>query len=64
MIKVSRLNGQQFIVNADLIKFIEEAPDTILTLTTGEKLIIKESMDELIDRIMAYYRTLRVFPGS
>jgi len=64
MVKVTRLNGQQFVVNADLIKFIETAPDTIVTLTTGEKLVVRENMDELVGRIVEYYRSLRIFPGS
>jgi len=64
MVKVSRLNGQSFVVNADLIKFIETTPDTIVTLTTGEKIIVKEDMEELIDRVVEYYRSLRMFPGS
>ena len=64
MVRVTRLNGQQFVVNADLVKFIETAPDTIVTQTTGEKLVVRENMDELVERIVEYYRSLRVFPGS
>jgi flagellar protein FlbD len=42
------------VVNCDLIKFAEPAPDTTITLVTGEKLIVLESCDELIDRILIY----------
>ena len=51
MIHLTRLNNQQLVVNADLIKFIENAPDTVITLLTGEKLLVRESVDEVLERI-------------
>jgi flagellar protein FlbD len=54
MIELTRLNGHRLIVNCDLIKVAEATPDTTLTLITGEKLIVRESCDELIERIMTY----------
>ena len=51
MIVVSRLNGGMFGVNPDLIQRVESAPDTILTLIDGTKLIVAESMDEVIARV-------------
>ena len=54
MIDLTRLNGHRMVVNCDLIKFAEPAPDTTITLVTGEKLIVLESCDELIDRILIY----------
>ena len=51
MIHLTRLNNQPLVVNADLIKFIENAPDTVLTLITGEKLVVRESVDEVLKRV-------------
>jgi len=48
MIDLTRLNGNRLVVNCDLLKFVEATPDTTLTLVTGEKLIVRESCDELI----------------
>jgi flagellar protein FlbD len=56
MIHLTRLNGQSLIVNADLIKFIENLPDTVLTLITGEKLVVKESADEILVRVAEFNR--------
>ena len=54
MIDLTRLNGHRLVVNCDLIRYAEAAPDTTLTLVTGEKLIVLESCDELIERVLAY----------
>lgn len=43
MINLSRLNGEKFMINIDLIELIEETPDTIVTLTTGRKMLVRES---------------------
>lgn len=61
LIKLTRLSGSPFIVNAELIKTVEERPDTTVTLTTGETLIVKESMQEVVARAVEYARTVRVF---
>jgi len=62
MIKVNRLNGERLVVNADLIKTLESTPDTIITLTTGEKLVVKETIDEIIELAIKYHRLIRAFP--
>jgi len=54
MIDLTRLNGSRLVLNCYLIKCAEAAPDTTMTLVTGEKLIVSESLDELIARIAAY----------
>lgn len=59
MIPLTRLNQQAFVVNADLIKFIESTPDTLITLTTGERILVKESSEEVIRRAVQYGRMLR-----
>lgn len=56
MIQITRLNHTQLYVNADLIEFIEESPDTVLTLTTGVRVVVTESAREIIDRVVAYRR--------
>jgi len=58
MIQLTRLNSQPLIVNSDLIKFIEKAPDTVLTLVTGEKLVVRESPEQLLERIIAFRRSI------
>ena len=62
MIEVSRFDGSKFHVNADLIEFIEATPDTVITLTSHKKLVGRERVPEIIDRIIAYKRRLAVFP--
>ncbi len=54
MINLTRLNGSRQVVNCDLIKFAEATPDTTISLVTGEKLIVRESCDDLIERVHAY----------
>lgn len=54
MIKVSRLNGKEFYINPDLIEFIEETPDTVVTLTTGKKVVVEENAQTMIERIVDY----------
>jgi len=61
MIKVTRLNGQEIVVNADLIEYLESSPDTIIALTTGKKIMVKESVDEVIERIIEYRRKCIVY---
>ena len=59
MITVSRLNGKPFVVNAELIRSIEENPDTTITLINGDHIIVLESMAEIVERTIAYGRHLR-----
>jgi flagellar protein FlbD len=59
MIGLTKLNNQSFVVNADLIKYIETTPDTLVTLTTGERILVKEPSEEVIRRVVQYGRMLR-----
>jgi len=54
MIELTRLNGKPMVVNSDLIKTAEASPDTMLTLINGEKLIVREEIAEVVDRIITY----------
>ena len=64
MIKLTRLNNAALIINAELIEFVEESPDTIVTLTTGQKIMVKESVDEVVERVMEYRRSIVSRPLS
>jgi len=59
MITVTRLNGRKFVVNADLIRTVEENPDTTITLINGDHLIIKETMKDVVTLTIEYGRSLR-----
>lgn len=56
MIQLTRLNNQPLIVNSDLIKLIENTPDTVLTLVTGEKIVVLESSKQVVDKIVDFRR--------
>jgi flagellar protein FlbD len=58
MIEVSRLNGKKFVVNCDAIKYLESMPDTMLTLMSGEKLLVSESVEEVVRLTMDYRKRL------
>ena len=59
MIRLTRLNEQPFVLNAELIRTVEQTPDTTITLVGGERMMVRESMDEVIERAVAYGRSLR-----
>ena len=63
MIKLTHLGGEQFILNADLIRYIESRPDTFITLTSGERLVVGESMDEVLERAVRYQQTKHMIPA-
>jgi len=56
MIKVTRLDGTEMVINIDLIEFVESRPDTIVSLVTGKKVMIRESSDEVISRAAEFKR--------
>lgn len=58
MIQVTRLNNTKFIINADLIEMIESLPDTTISLTTGKKFVVRETVEEIVRRIIAYKRSI------
>jgi len=59
MICVTRLNDKKFILNAEIIRTVEENPDTIITLISGEHMVVKEPMEEVVRRTIEYGRHLR-----
>ncbi|MGB9467200.1 MAG: flagellar FlbD family protein [Candidatus Acidiferrum sp.] len=58
MIQLTRLNNHPLMINSDLIKFVEKAPDTVLTLITGEKVIVLESADVILGKIVAFRQSI------
>lgn len=61
MIKVTRLNGKELVVNAELVQFLEESPDTVITLLNDEKVVVREPVDEVVRRVVDYQREIRNF---
>jgi flagellar protein FlbD len=58
MIHVTRLNHKAIVLNSDLIEQIEMTPDTVISLTTGEKIMVLESSDELVERVVTFRRSI------
>jgi flagellar protein FlbD len=56
VIALTRLNGSVFVLNADLIETIEATPDTVISLVTGKKYVVREKVEEVIDRIVEFRR--------
>ena len=56
MIKVTRLDESALVINADLIELVESIPETIICLTTGKKIIVKETVDDIIERVAQFKR--------
>ncbi len=61
MITVTRLNDQPLVLNAELIKTVESTPDTLITLINGDRMMVKESMDEIVRKAVEYGRQMRAF---
>jgi len=60
MIKLTRLHGQTFVLNAELIREIEPGPDTYITLIGGDRVLVRESLDEVVRRVIAYQQAKRI----
>lgn len=56
VIYVTRLNGKSFVLNPDLIEMMEETPDTVITLTNGNKFVVSEPLEVLIERVAQFHR--------
>lgn len=59
MIPLTRLNGQEFVINADKIRYVESTPDTVVCCDTGEKMMVRESLKEVTRRAIEYARVVR-----
>ena len=58
MIQLTRLNNARLALNCDLIKYVEAAPDTVITLLNGEKLVVRESAEQVIERVREFRRSV------
>lgn len=61
MIRITRLNGVPIVLNSDLIQHIENTPDTVITLTSGEKFMVLESANEIIEEVVHFRRKILAF---
>jgi len=62
MIYVTRLNHKPLVINSDLIEQVEMTPDTVISLTTGEKIMVLETSDEIVERVVNFRRLIAVRP--
>ena len=62
MIKLTRLDGEAFMLNADMIKYVEQRPDTFITLTSGDRIVVSETPEEVLERAIDYQRQKRLMP--
>jgi len=64
MIRLTRLNHVPLVINSDLIEHVENTPDTVITLTTGHKIVVTESPEEIIERVVEFRRAILQPGGS
>ncbi len=66
MIKLTRLNQREVVINADMIEFVEETPDTLISLVSGKKVMVTEPVDLIINRVVEYKRSCNepLFSGT
>ncbi len=64
MIKLTRLDGEAFILNAELIRYVESRPDTYVTLTTGERVVVGETMDDVVELAIGYQQQKQLIPKA
>ena len=62
MIKLTRLDGEPFVLNADLIRYVECRPDTFITLTSGDRIVVAETMDEVVESAVQYQQRKHFMP--
>ena len=60
MISITRMNGDSFILNADLIETVEARPDTLITLTTGNRIMVKETVAQVIEKFKEYKKDINI----
>ncbi|MDP1564472.1 MAG: flagellar FlbD family protein [Pirellulaceae bacterium] len=62
MIRLTKLDGTPIVLNADLIRYVEQLPDTYITLTSGDRMIVRESMEHVMDLAIAYQQQKQMLP--
>ena len=61
MIELTKLNNQKVVINSDLIEYVEAVPDTTITLTTGNRFVVKESVDEIVDKVIGFRQKFNLY---
>ena len=64
MIRLTRINHVPLVLNSDLIEHVEITPDTVIAMTSGQKFMVLESADEVIERVIDFRRTIGNWPGK
>jgi flagellar protein FlbD len=64
MIHVTRINQQALVLNSDLIEHIQVTPDTVITMTNGQKLVVADSAEAVVEKIVAFRRSIYGIPGE
>jgi flagellar protein FlbD len=59
MIRVKKINGEEVVINAELIETVEARPDTTISLSTGNKIIVKDTVSEVIEKVIEYRRSVK-----
>ena len=62
MIQLTKLNGDQFVLNAEIIRYVERCPETLVTLISGESIMVTESMNEVVKRAITYQQEKHMLP--
>ncbi|MEO8026989.1 MAG: flagellar FlbD family protein [Bryobacteraceae bacterium] len=62
MIRLTRINRAELVVNADLIEHVDATPDTVISMTTGQKFMVRETAEEVVERVIAFRRRILAFP--
>jgi flagellar protein FlbD len=60
VILITRIDNKKVVINGELVEMIEQTPETLITLTTGKKLVVKETVDEIVDKIKRYKQELNL----
>lgn len=61
MIKLTRLNGTNFFLNCELIETLEATPDTVISTINGKKLVVSESIEEIVEKVIQYKGKIRLY---
>jgi len=64
MIKLNRLSGEAFVLNAEMIKYVEALPDTFVTLTTGDRIVVAQTPDEVVHLTLEYHQHKLLMPAA
>ena len=62
MIRLTKLNQDEIVLNAELIRYVERCPDTLITLLNGDTLMVRETLDEVVRRAVAYHQAKHLIP--